>query len=803
MMTLCAMRYYSRGMEGLRISHYRILRRLGSGGMGEVYAAEDERLRRDVAIKFISLGKAANENARRRFEREAQAASALNHPNICTIFEVSEHEGQPFLVMELLDGQDLRQVCAAGPVEISSLLKWGIEIADALAGAHARGIVHRDIKPGNVFVTLRGDAKVLDFGLAKLGLSEHMECSETVSFAATATGSVMGTVAYMSPEQARGEVLDARTDLFSLGAVLYEMACGKPAFGGATAAIIFNSILTASPTPLSRIRGDVPPELESIISRALEKDRKARYQSAAGMKTDLKRLQRELESRTLEPTASSRAARRNLRAVWIGAALMLAVFVGVLGWFLRRPRTQSPQLLSHRTTIAVLPFQNTTADNSLDYLSTALPDEVITTLSYAPTLSVRPFSMSQRFTSQNFDPHQAGQQLKVTDVVTGHFLRRADRVGVTLEAMDVAKDEVTWRGSVDVDSKDMLVLRKEMTTLLQKGLLPSLGVSNVELSVTKPKNQEAYELYLRSQDSVYWSMARNKDAIALLERSVMLDPGYAPAWLALGLHYSDEADFGSGGEGMHKKTVAAYERSHQLDPALLLPSTELIEREAFYGDLSASFARVQEVARRWPRRAEVHLAFSGALRAAGALEEAARECETTHQLDPELPTGPCYVLYIHMGDLAKARQEIERSPGEFSTMMLGQILVREGRVEEAMPRLKMIPGGKNFELIRDCWPDSSTLKCAETAKESEASFRGISFTDAWYFGAAMQAFVGKKDAAVRLLRAASEHSLCVYPSVDRDPLFDKIRDSAEFKAVRQTGIECQKKFVPYARIQIQ
>jgi len=295
-------------MEGLRISHYRILRRLGSGGMGEVYAAEDERLRRDVAIKFISAGKAVDESSRRRFEREAQAASALNHPNICTIFEVSEHEGRPFLVMELLDGQDLRQVCAVGPVEISSLLKWGIEIADALAGAHARGIVHRDIKPANVFVTLRGDAKVLDFGLAKLGRSEDMK-SETVSFAATANGSVMGTVAYMSPEQARGEALDARTDLFSLGAVLYEMASGKRAFDGPTSAVIFNSILTASPTPVSHIRGDVPPELQSIIDKALQKDRQARYQSAAGIKTDLKRLQRELESRTLEPTASSRAGR--------------------------------------------------------------------------------------------------------------------------------------------------------------------------------------------------------------------------------------------------------------------------------------------------------------------------------------------------------------------------------------------------------------------------------------------------------------------------------------------------------------
>jgi eukaryotic-like serine/threonine-protein kinase len=790
-------------MEGVRISHYHILRRLGSGGMGEVYAAEDERLRRDVAIKFISHGKAADENARRRFEREAQAASALNHPNICTIFEVSEHEGRPFLVMELLDGQDLRQICAAGPVEISSLLKWGIEITDALAGAHARGIVHRDIKPANVFVASRGDAKVLDFGLAKLGRSEDMECSETVSFAGTASGSVMGTVAYMSPEQARGEVLDARTDLFSLGVVLYEMASGKRAFDGPTSAVIFNSILTASPTPVSSIRGDVPRELESIINKALQKDRKARYQSAAEMKTDLKLLQRELESRTLEPTASSRAVRRNLRAGWIGGALTLAVFVGVLGWFLRRPGTQSSQLLSHRTTIAVLPFQNTTADNSLDYLSTALPDEVITTLSHAPTLSVRPFSMSQRFAGQNFDPHQAGKQLKVTDVVTGHFLRRADRVGVTLEAMDVAKDEVTWRGSVDVDSKDMLVLRKEMTTLLLKGLLPSLGVSNMELSVTKPKSQEAYQLYLRSQDSVYWSMPRNKDAIALLEKSVMLDPGYAPAWLALGLHYSNEADFASGGEQMHNRTIAALERASQLDSGLLLPQIELIEREAFYGDMSASFARVQEVARRWPRRAEVHLAFSGVLRAAGALEQAARECETTHQLDPELPTGPCYVLYIHMGNLAKARQEIERSPGEFSTMMLGQVLLRERKVEEALPKLKMIPGGKNFELLRDCWPDSSTLKCAEAAKESEASFRTIPFTDAWYFGAAMQAFVGKKDAAVRLLRAASEHGLCVYPSVDRDPLFDKIRASAEFKVVRQAGIECQKKFAPYARMQIQ
>src|SRR6516225_1471689 len=535
-------------MEGLRISHYRVLRRLGSGGMGEVYAAEDERLRREVAIKFISHDRAANESVRQRFEREARAASALNHPNICTIFAVGEYEGQPFLVMELLDGQDLRQVCAAGPAEISSLLKWSVEITDALAAAHARGIVHRDIKPGNLFITSRGDAKVLDFGLAKRRQPENAECSETVSFAATAAGSVMGTIAYMSPEQARGEALDLRTDLFSMGTVLYEMASGKRAFDGPTSAVIFNSILTTSPTPLSQIRGDVPPELEDIIDKALQKDRRARYQSAAEMKADLKRLQLGLESGTLEPTASSGIARKKLSKLRIGAALTLVILLCGLAWLLKRPKRQGPQLLSHRITVAVLPFQNISADNNLEYLSTALPDEVITTLSYAPTLSVRPFSMSQRFTAPNSDPHQAGQHLKVSEVVTGHFLPRVDHIRVTLEAMDVAKDEVTWRGSVDVDNKDMLALRKEMTALMQKGLLPSLGVSNVELSVTKPKSQDAYDLYLHSQDSVYWSMERNQDAIALLERSVLLDPGYAPAWLALGLHYSDEADFGSGGE---------------------------------------------------------------------------------------------------------------------------------------------------------------------------------------------------------------------------------------------------------------
>ena len=352
-----------------------------------------------------------SEDARRRFEREAQAACTLNHPNICTIFEINDYQGQPFLVMELLEGQDLRRMCAAGPIEISTLVKLGIEIADALEAAHGRGITHRDIKPANIFVTERGDAKVLDFGLAKLE-AKDAQLSETLSASLSVPGSVVGTIAYMSPEQARGEPLDARTDLFSLGAVLYEMAAGKPAFDGSTSAVIFSAILTATPAGLSWIRPDVPSQLESIIGRALEKDRERRYQKACEMKADLKTLQRDFESGTVLSPAARKIIPVRGRSTRITAALAFLILAGGLGWLFTKLKAKDTPALSRRVTVAVLPFQNSSEDTSLDYLSTALPDEVITTLNYAPTLSVPPFSMSQRFTGSSFDPHRAGQGAK-------------------------------------------------------------------------------------------------------------------------------------------------------------------------------------------------------------------------------------------------------------------------------------------------------------------------------------------------------------------------------------------------------
>jgi eukaryotic-like serine/threonine-protein kinase len=385
-------------LEGLHVLHYRILRHLRAGGMGDVYVARDERLQRDVAIKFISRENATDPQAQRRLLSEARAASALNHPHICTIFEINDYQGAPFIVMELLKGSALSEICVSRVIDLTEFLKWSIEIADALSAAHARGIVHRDIKPANIFITDRGDAKVLDFGLAKLQHHETAASSEAETVAITRAGSVVGTVAYMSPEQARGETLDARTDLFSLGAVLYEMITGRRAFDGSTAAVIFNSILTQTPSPPSELRKETPVELDRIVSRTLEKDRDARYQSASAIKSDLFQLQQELQSATFKPTRARKMFARTTW-MWIGFLFALTIVISVIALFVIKSE-RKPSLEPSQMKLAVLPFSNAINDPTLDYLTTALPDEIITTLSYAPTLRVRPFSMSQRFTGQ-------------------------------------------------------------------------------------------------------------------------------------------------------------------------------------------------------------------------------------------------------------------------------------------------------------------------------------------------------------------------------------------------------------------
>src|SRR5438132_2281714 len=393
-------------MIGRTISHYRVLEHLGAGGMGVVYKAEDTRLGRMVALKMLSEALAKDRTALERFQREARAASSLNHPNICTIYESDEVDGQPFMVMELLEGQTLRD---CGRLDDELLLSVAIEFADALATAHAAHIIHRDLKAANLFLTKLGHLKVLDFGLAKL-LVEREDSSHvaTAMRDLTAGNTTLGTVSYMSPEQARGEALDGRTDLFSLGAVLYELATGTRAFAGSTTAMIFDAILHKQPVPPTQIRHDLNPALEPIIMKALEKDRDLRYQSAADIRADLERLKHD--------SGATAPARPRKRVAWaMVAAAVLVAIAALLLW--RRPSgwttssKQSTVAESRASTLAVLPFRLLTSDDQLRYLGTGIADAVITRLSNVDVVRVRPTTAILRFAGHDADLQRAGREL--------------------------------------------------------------------------------------------------------------------------------------------------------------------------------------------------------------------------------------------------------------------------------------------------------------------------------------------------------------------------------------------------------
>jgi len=495
---------------GQTFSQYKVLRKIGSGGMGVVYEAEDSRLGRKVAVKFLPGEMASDSQLLERFQREARAASALNHPNICTIHAIEQHERQHFIVMELLEGQTLSQRMTQQTFDLDKLLPVAIQIADALESAHAKGIVHRDIKPANIFLTERGQVKILDFGLAKVEKLQFASESTSVAFgdtsaetnALTSPGSAIGTIMYMSPEQARGGLVDARTDLFSLGTVLYQLATGSLPFSGDTSAVIFDAILNREPMPADMVNSGLPREFARIIEKALEKDRNLRCQSATELKTDLIRLKRDLES-------GKKAA---------AAATSTDSKAGVA--------KAGPKSL------AVLYFENLSGVKEDEYLRDGITEDIITELSKIRGLNTYSRPTVLAFRDKSVTPVQIGQQLKAAYVLTGSLRRAGNRLRITTQLVDTQTDFPLWSERYDREMKDVFEVQDEIARKIAEALRVTLSPQELEALAVKPTdNLQAYDLYLRGKRYARRQTRQDLEfALQMFESAVAMDPSFALAY---------------------------------------------------------------------------------------------------------------------------------------------------------------------------------------------------------------------------------------------------------------------------------
>ncbi|MGC2248787.1 MAG: protein kinase [Terriglobales bacterium] len=814
-------------MVGQTVSHYRVLGKLGGGGMGVVYEAEDTRLGRRVALKFIPDHLVRDKRSLERFTREARAASQLNHINICTIHDIDDNGGHPFIVMEKLEGESLKQRIReqTGPshaMPADEVIEIAMQVADALAASHAKGIVHRDIKPANIFLTPGGQVKILDFGLAKLTKDGKVGTSTDTSLeeSLTQVGVIPGTAVYMSPEQARSEDLDVRTDIFSFGVVLYEMATGKKPFTGTNVVTTLHAVINSKPAPPRSVNPAVPKELEDIIGKAMEKDRERRYKNASEMKADLARLSgARLKEARAESDSSMRSglrsgmrkmgraagARISTRAfensrgkrTWLVAGMVaLAVLVVAMGTVMWWVRHRQASITASRRTIAVLPLQNLDNSPENDFLRVALADEIANALMHSHALEIRPTPMVQK-TDNAGDAAKIGRDLGVATVVAGRFLRQKKMTMVTLEAVDVKDNKLVWTGTLQAPTDDLIALRNQMAKKVKQELLPALGVASGAMDAgSVPANPEAYGLYMRSSQIPH-DVGPNKDAIAMLEKAVQLDPNYAPAWEALGHRYYYDAVYSGGGADGYQRSSGAYRKALALEPGRTDAAGSLAINLADTGNLQKGLEDARALVKRRPDNAFAHFSLAYVLRYAGLLDDAQAECDKALALDPRnYNWRSCAFAFFEAGKETRAMQYLKLDDGsEYANAVKVTVLMREGKMTEAQRAVQPMTDNPLWMrgVLQACLNKEPAADVHRSAEAAEKALTPVHNSALKYYEGAVLAACGEKKMAFDFFRTAIGQGYCAREALLNDPLLAGVRADSEFAAIVADATACQGK----------